>query len=130
MSVIEGTRSLKTWKGSYDFAIDGGVVGTIPLRSDDGQMPVGSVVEGGYVDVITPLTGVGASVAIQAEGAGDTIAAAAISGAPWSTAGRKSVVPAFTGATTLKTTAARVPSVVVSAAALTAGKLDVVLFYR
>jgi hypothetical protein len=27
MSVIEGTTSLKEWKGSYDFAVDGGVVG-------------------------------------------------------------------------------------------------------
>jgi hypothetical protein len=130
MSVIEGTTSLKSWKGSYDFAVDGGVAGTITLRSNDGKIPIASVIEGGYVDVITALTGAGASVAVQAEGAADTLAVAAISGAPWSTTGRKSVIPAFTGATTLKTTAARSPATVISAANLTAGKFDVVLYYR
>ena len=130
MGVIEGTTSLKSWKGSYDFAVDGGAQGSIPLRSNDGALPAGSVVMGGYLEVITQLTGVGASVAVQTEGAADTQAVAAINGAPWSTQGRKSVIPAFTGATSLKTTQARTPAAVISGANLTAGKFDVVLFYR
>lgn len=131
MSVIEGTKGLKEWKGSYDFAVDGGAVSTITLRSNDSAIPVGSVIEGGYVDVTTALTSGGAgTAALQVEGAADTVAAAAVSGAPWSTTGRKSVIEAFTGATTVKTTAARKPAVAVATAALTAGKFDLILFYR
>lgn len=131
MSIAEGTRKLKSWKGSYDFAVDGGLVSTIPLRSDDGDIPNGSVIEGGYIDVQTILASSGSpTVALQAEAAGDVQAAAAFGGAPWSTTGRKSVVPAFTGATTLKTTALRIPAMVIAVAALTGGKFELVLWYR
>jgi hypothetical protein len=60
MGVIEGTKGLKRWKGSYDFAVDGGAVSTIALRSEDGQLPNGAVVMGGFVKVTTPLTSGGA----------------------------------------------------------------------
>lgn len=127
----EGTRGLKEWKGSYDFAIDGGAVSTITLRSDDGSLPAGSVIMGGYLDVQTILASSGSpTVAVQSEAAGDLIAAAAFGGAPWSTTGRKSLVPVFTGATSVKTTVARDPAAVIAVAALTGGKFDLVLFYR
>lgn len=131
MPRIEGTRGLKEWKGEYSFATDGGAVSTITLRSDDGPIPTGSVVEGGYIEVDTALTSGGAAtVSVGVEAAADMQAAAAISGAPWSSTGRKSVVPAFTGATTVKTTAERNPSIAVATAALTAGIFRVVLFFR
>ena len=131
MGIAEGTRGLKEWKGSYDFAVDGGGVGTIALRSNDSEMPSGSVIMGGYVDVQTALTSGGAGTgALTAEGANDIVTAAAVSGAPWSAAGRKSVIPVFTGASSVKTTAARIPALVVATAALTAGKFDLILFYR
>jgi hypothetical protein len=131
MAVIEGTRAVKTYVGEYDFAVDGGAISTIVLRSVDGPLPNGAVIEGGYIEVDTiPTSGGAATVAAQAEAAGDLQAAAAISGAPWSSTGRKSIVPAFTGATVVKTTAARSPAIVVAAFALTAGKFRVVLIYR
>ena len=131
MPLIEGTRGLKEWAGSYDFAVDGGAQGAITLRSNDGPIPNGSVIEGGYVEVVTPLTSGGAgTVAVQAEAANDTVNAAAVSGAPWSTGGRKSIIPAFTGATTVKTTAARSPAMVIGTADLTAGAFNVVLYFK
>jgi hypothetical protein len=131
MAIMAGTRGLKEWKGSYDFAKDGGAIGTIALRSNDSAIPPGSVIVGGYLEVTTAVTSGGAATgALTAEAANDLVNAAVVSGAPWSAAGRKSVIPAFTGATTVKTTAARVPSLVVAVAALTAGKFDLVLFYR
>lgn len=114
-------------RARYDFAVEGGAVG--PINLSTAQLPLGSIIFGGMVEVITPVVGSGASLALSVEGANDLIAAAAVSGAPWSTAGRKSVVPAFTGATTLKTTAARNIVATVSAAGLTAGVFDVYLFY-
>ena len=130
MPIPSGTSAPKTWKGDYDFAVDGGAVATITLRSSDGPIPTGSYIMGGLLEVDTIFTGAGASVAVQVEAAGDTVAAAAITGAPWSTTGRKSIIPVFTGATSLKTTAARLPAFVISAAVLTAGKASLILFYR
>jgi len=119
---------LKAVRGRYDFAVDGGAVGDIDLTSL-AQIPANAVVLGGFVEVDTAVVGSGASLAVKVEGAADIVGVAAVSGAPWSTTGRKSVIPVFTGATTVKTTAARKIQATVSAAVLTAGAFDVVLFY-
>lgn len=120
---------LQVVRGRYNFAVDGGAVGDIDLTTD-AQIPANAVILGGFAEVDTvPTSGGSATIAVKVEGAGDIIAAAAISGAPWSTTGRKSVVPVFTGATTVKTTAARKIQATVATAALTAGAFDVVLFY-
>lgn len=129
MGTIEGTGRVKTVRGEYDFAVDGGAVSTITLRGDN-TIPAGAVILGGYVEVDTAVTSGGAAtVAVNVEGAGDTVAAAVVSGAPWSTTGRKSVIPAFTGATTLKTSVARSIAITIAVAVLTAGKFRVVLLY-
>jgi hypothetical protein len=126
---IEGTTRMKTVKGEYDFAVDGGAVSTITLRGDN-QVPAGSVVMGGFIEVDTAVTSGGAAtLGVNLEAAGDILAATVVSGAPWSTTGRKSVIPVFTGATSVKTTVARSIAVTVAVAALTAGKFRVVLFY-
>lgn len=131
MAVIEGTRALKSWKGEYDFAVDGGAIGTITLRSDDGPIPNGAIVTHGLVEVDTGFTtGSAATGAVQVEGAGDIVAAAVVSGAPWSTTGRKSIIPVATGATTVKTSAARSPAFVIAVGTVTAGKMRVILYYR
>lgn len=118
---------IKGIRGRYDFAADAGAVGTIAITAE--KMPAGAIILGGFVEVDTAVTGAGASVAIQVEAANDIVTAAAISGAPWSTTGRKSVIPVFTGATTVKTTVKRDISVVISGAVVTAGVFDVVLYY-
>lgn len=118
-----------TVRGQYDFSVDGGAVGDIDLTRN-ADIPANAVILGGFAEVDTvPTSGGAATIAVKVEGAADIIAAAAISGAPWSTTGRKSVIPVFTGATTVKTTAARKIQATVATAALTAGKFDVVLFY-
>lgn len=116
-------------QATYDFAVQGGAVGTIGLFGSL-ALPSGAVILAGHVEVLTPVTSGGAAtLAVQVEGAGDMVAAAVVSGAPWSTTGVKSIVPVGTGATSVKTTAARDISVVVAAAALTAGKVVVRLSY-
>jgi hypothetical protein len=134
MSIIEGTQRVKTAVGEYDFAVDGGAVGAITLRAGDGvgnELPAGSVILSGYIEVDTAVTSGGAAtVSVGSEGAADLLAASAVSGAPWSTTGRKSVVPTGTGATSVKTTAKRNLAVTVATAALTAGKFRVVVLYR
>lgn len=135
MPVIEGTDRVKVAVGEYDFAVDGGAVGQITLRGSGALgagVPNGAVITGGYVEVDTAVTSGGAAtVSIDLEGTGDIVAAAVVTGAPWSTTGRKSVIPAGTGATSVKTTTGtRSIKATVAVAALTAGKFRVVLFYR
>lgn len=133
MPVIEGTKSEKVWTGEYDFAVDGGAISTIPLRSNDGAIPSGADILGGYVDILTTLTSGGAAtVRGDSEAAGDLFAATAIGSF---TAGRKNILPAdasgsVTAKNSIRTTAARVPALTIAAFALTAGKLRVHLKWR
>lgn len=134
MPIIEGTDRLKSATGEYDFAVDGGAGGTIALRgsgSAGSQIPAGSVIEGGYIEIDTLFTtGSAATMALQIEGAGDLQAATVVSGAPYSTTGRKSITPAFTGATTIKTTVARTLTAVIGVGTITAGKGRIVVFFK
>jgi hypothetical protein len=136
MPIIEATRTLKSVVGEYSFAIDGGAIGTLTLRtaaSDSlgNSIPTGSVIEGGYIEVDTIVTSGGAAtLGVQIEGAGDLLAATVVSGAPWSSTGRKSIIPVFSGATSVKTTTARSITVTTAAATLTAGIFRVVVHYR
>jgi len=119
---------MKVARARYSFAVDGGAVGDIDLLPS-ASIPANSYIVGGFMEVDTIVAGAGASVAVKVEGAADLVAAAAVSGAPWSTTGMKAIIPVFTAATTVKTTAARKVQATVSAAVLTAGVFDVVLFY-
>ena len=134
MPIIEGTTSVKTVQAEYDFAVDGGAVSTITLRAapDTGDnqgntIPAGAVITGGYIDVLTAVASATGTVAVTAESAADILAATGQAGL---TLGRKSIVPAGTGATAVKTTATRSISITIATAVLTAGKFRVVLFYK
>lgn len=127
MPIMEATRALKTWTGTYDFALDGGGVGALLLRSDDGPLPLGSVIVSGYLDVTVACLSATGTMAIEAEGAGDVLAAA---GQAALTTGRKDIVPDATGTTAVKTTAERRPTVMIATAAFTAGAFTLVLIYR
>lgn len=130
MPLIEGTSRTKTLEAVYDFAVDGGATSTITLRSDGtfgNTVPAGAVVTGGFIDVSSSCLSGSGTMALNLEGAGDILAAVGQAGL---TAGRKSVVPAFTGATTVKTTAARSLTVTIATAAFTAGSFRVVLYYK
>jgi len=133
-TIPEGVSSprLKTARGEYNFALDGGAVGTIALMGA-ANIPLGATIIGGWIEVQTQLTSGGAAtIAVQVEGAGDIVAATAV--ATW-TAGLKKIVPGLTAAADLsasaavRTTAARDISIVIAAFALTAGKLSVCLLY-
>jgi hypothetical protein len=134
MAYTELIAALKVYVGEYDFAVDGGAISTIALRAgagSQGPIPNGAVVLGGYFEVLTAFTtGTAATAALTVEAANDLQTATVVSGAPYSTTGQKSIVPAFTGATSVKTTAARSPSIVIATGTVTAGKLRLVLVYR
>ena len=126
MPIIEGTSSLKVWTGDYSFAVDGGATGTIVLRSNDGAIPAGSIIYDGVLDVTTSCASATGTMALQAEAAGDLLATVGQAGV---TAGRKSLIP-VSGATSVKTTVPRAPSLVIATAPFTAGVFRLHLFYR
>lgn len=95
-------------------------------------LPQYAIVVGGFFDVNTVFTSGGAAtIAIHVESAGDIQAAALVSGAPYSTIGRKAIVPKANTpeSTSIKTTVAREITCTVAAAALTAGKLTGYLYF-
>jgi hypothetical protein len=111
----------------YDFGTDGGAVSTIALRSGDAPLPSGARVTDALIIVETIPVGATATISVGVEAAADVQAAAAISGAPWSTTGSKraSALTATTAPVVL--TAARTPSIAVAVAPLTAGKFKLIL---
>lgn len=129
MAIIEGAQSRGVAKFSYDFAVQGGVVGDIVLAGT--PLPKNAIVWDGVVDVITALTGgAGATAAVStAQAANDLITAADITGAPWSTTGSKALVPVGVAANSIKMTADRAPKLVVGTDALTAGKFNLFIEY-
>jgi hypothetical protein len=120
--------AMRSLVATYSFASQGGAVGSIVLAGP--KLPAGAIVLGGLVKVTTALNGgAGATAALQAEAADDLIAATIFSGAPWSTVGRKSIIPVFTGATSVETTVERAPTLVVAVNPLTAGKFSAHVVY-
>src|SRR5947209_3856501 len=130
MAMIGGTREIKTYRGDYDFGVDGGAISTITLRSNSGPLPNGAIVLGGYIDVTTLFTtGSAATAALQVQAANDLQTATIVSGAPYSTTGIKAIVPVFTAATMIKLTAERSPAIVIATGTITAGVLGLILLY-
>lgn len=137
MPIIESRRldeggsygTVKLARGDYSFAVDGGAVSTIALTGGS-ALPAGALILSASIEVTTvPTSGGAATIAVQTESAGDVQAAAAISGAPWSTTGLK-LSSARTRATVpLKLAAASDLSIVVAGAALTAGAFRVYVEY-
>lgn len=97
-------------------------------------LPIHAIVVGGFVDVNTKFdsdaTDAG-TIAIKVEGANDIISAAAVSGAPYSTVGRKAIVSKANTpeSTSVKCTAAREITCTVAVEPLLSGKLTGYLYY-
>lgn len=110
-------------KVTYDFAVDGGAVGTLELPF---KLPLGAIVYGGLVDVDTaPTSGGSATIALGLNTNTDLLAATAIA----SVTGRVATVPVWTAASAVKLTAERKLKITIAVAALTAGKMDIYLNY-
>lgn len=121
----EGARGLRVIKANYSFAVDGGAVGSITLAT----IPSGVIILAGVVDVTTALTSsASGAMALELEGSNDLVSSAAVSGAPWSTTGRKALVSnANFGTASVKTTTSRTLKATIATGALTAGVFDVYL---
>ena len=107
---------------------------TVAAHTTGVTIPAFAIVVGGFFDVNTLFTSTATNtgtIAISVEGANDIQAAAAVSGAPYSTIGRKAIVPKINTpeSTAVKTTVARQITCTVAVAALLTGKLTGYLFF-
>jgi len=134
---VNGLGSLRVARFTFDTAgLDAAGVAntTVAAHSTGVTLPVHAIVVGGFFDVNTLFTSAGGNtgtIAISVEGANDIQTAAAVSGAPYSTIGRKAIVPKANTpeSTSVKATAARAITCTVAVQALTAGKLTGYLYF-
>jgi len=117
---------------TYDFAVDGGGQGAIPIGD---AISDNAIILGGFVEVETTCAD-GASdtatIALSIVSANDIVSAVAINDGsdPWDV-GFQAIVPKFNTpqSTSVKLTAANQVDVTIGTADLTAGKFHVHLFY-
>ena len=106
---------------------------TVAAHASAISIPANAVIMGGFFDVNTAFTSTNSdgTIAISVESAGDIQVAAATSGAPYSTIGRKAIVPKFNTpeSSSVKTTVSRAITFTVAVDALLTGKLTLFLFY-
>ena len=123
-----GGAAERTIVCQYDFAVHGGAVSSIAI----GTLPTGVSVVGGFMVVETVVAGAGATVGIDSEATSDIVTAAAVSGAPWSTTGKKAINPKRNTpeSTSVTTTQLRSINVTITAAVLTAGKFKLYLYVQ
>jgi len=119
---------LSVAKAIYSFGTDGGVVGLITPRLT-ASLPKNAVIVAGTVNSTTAVTSAGAATLAVGTSAGSSATAllAATAKATLSANALVNAVPVF--ATPVKLSAAGLITVTVGTAALTAGVVEITLFY-
>lgn len=121
-------------KVQYDFAQQGGAVGTVNLLVPKtpggpgalkGTLPKNALIIGCYIDVLTPATGAG-SIAL---GTGQTTVDLKAATAAASYTGIVACIPTGSAASSIKLTADRIPTATISVGTITAGKFNVLIEY-
>ncbi len=123
------SRELRTMVATYDFSVQGGAIGSVNLKDLNGvdaKLPESAIIWHSLIDVITaPTSGGSATIAFSAQSAGDIKAALAYGSYSGIVAG----IPTGSAANAIKLTADRTLSATIATAALTAGKINVIIQY-
>lgn len=125
-----GLGLVRRAKMIYSFAADGGAIGAITPKST-ATLPANAIILGGIINVTTAVTSLGsATVAIgTTAGSAANSLLAATAKATLSLNALLDPVPIYTAATAVKLTAAGSLNITVAVAALTAGVIEVEVFY-
>jgi hypothetical protein len=128
-AMIQGSVTKHVAKFTYDFGTQAGAAGNITMVGD--PLPDNAIIWDGVMDVILAPTGAGGTtLAVSIQAANDLVTAAAVAGAPWSTADTMiALVPVGVVAHAIKLTAARSPYVTIGTHDLTAGRIIVIIEY-
>ena len=127
---VDALHALRWARASWSFAEFGGAIAAQGLGV---TIPDNAIVLGGLVDVVNTCTSNGGDAgtgALSIEGANDLVVAIAISDGtnPWD-AGLHAIIPVFSAATAVKTTAAREVTFTIAGQTWTAGSFVVHLAY-
>lgn len=128
VSVLTTSTGLRVAHAKYDFAVNGGAQGLI-TPTDSDTLPDNAIIVGGQINSTTAVTSDGsATVAIgTSAGSSATAIKGATGKASYSADALLNVVPTFAAA--VKLTAAGTITFTIGTADLTAGVIEVFLFY-
>ena len=121
-------ESVHELKVTWNFAVGGGAVATQNLRTAESatpKLPKNALIVGCYIDSVTTPVGSGSIALSTGKSAGDLLGTTTAT----SISGIYACVPTGTAATSFKLTADVTPTIVISSAVLTAGKLNVHILY-
>lgn len=125
-----GLGAVRVAKAKYSFAVDGGAIATI-TPATNATIPDNAIVFGGLLNPTTALTSGGsATIAVgTSAGSSTTSLKTATAVATYSADAVLATVPVFTAGSAFKMTAAGSITITVATAALTAGILEIIVFY-
>ena len=113
---------------TYNFAVDGGVVGAI-TPAVNFTLPNKAILLGGVLDFTTAVTSGGSATVAIGTTAGSSVTSILAATAKGSCTGLVAMVPVFTNATYVKMTAAGQIQITVAVANLTAGVCEIFVYY-
>lgn len=120
---------LKMARAKYDFAVDGGVIGLITLATT-AIIPDNAIVFGGLINPTTAPVGATATIAFgTSAGSSASSLKAATAIATYTLDVLLALVPVWTAASAFKMTAAGSITMTTATAALTAGVIEITVFY-
>jgi len=126
----DGLGALRVARATFDLGVAANR--TVAAHGLGVTIPANALIVGGFMEVNTAITGeTNATLAISVKTANDIQAAAAVSGAPWSTTGQKAIVPKANTpeSTGIKLAGAKEITATIATAALLTGKVTIYLYY-
>lgn len=129
-STMFGLGLPRVARAKYDFAVDGGAIGLITPVTNV-TLPDNAIIIGGILNPTTALTSLGSATIASGTSAGSSATSlkAATAVASYSLDALLAVVPVWTAGSSFKMTAAGLITLTVATAALTAGVLEISVFY-
>lgn len=122
--------SLRMARAKYDFAVDGGGAPGLITPATNAIIPDNAIIYGGLCNATTALVGSSTTIAIgTSAGSSASALKAATAEATYTTDAVLALVPVFTAASAVKMTAAGSITITTAVAALSAGVLEITVFY-
>ena len=129
VSSFGANLGLRMARAKYDFSVDGGAVGAI-TPATNAVIPDNAIIVGGILNSTTALVGTSSTIAVgTSAGSSATSLKAATAEASYSADAILATVPVFTAASSVKLTAAGSITITVAVAALTAGVMEITVWY-
>lgn len=122
--------SLRMARAKYDFAVDGGGAPGLITPATNAIIPDNAIIIGGIANPTTALVGSSTTIAIgTSAGSAANSLKAATAEATFSADALVALVPVFTAGSAVKMTAAGSITITTAVAALTAGVMEITVFY-